>query len=129
MAHCIYHYKGTSTDNLIISCTVWGLKLSITKVLLQCENLGLMAGIFMVQGCDRLLECMWLLVAYFEYITCMLNILQEITADQLSRNYMQSLFCSHPQISLLPAILTADGVLARTGLDFTSLFIISSYVT
>ena len=96
---------------ITLSCAVWGPKLSRAKVLFQCDNLGLVAAISKGSSRDRdvmhLLRCIWFLVAYFdidlhaEHIAGVSN----ITANQLSRNYMQSFFSSHSQVSLLPTPL------------------------
>ena len=113
---------------IALSCAVWGPKLSRTRVLFQCDNLGLVAAISKGSSRDRgvmrLLRCMWFLVAYFdidlhaEHIAGVSN----ITADQLSRNYMQSFFSSHPQVSLLPTPLPPSflQIVSSPELDWTS---------
>ena len=113
---------------ITLSCAVWGTKLSRTKVLFQCDNLGLVVAISKGSSQDKdvmcLLRCMWFLVAYFdidlhaEHIARVSN----ITADQLSRNYMQSYFSSHPQVSLLPTPLPPSflQIVSSSELDWTS---------
>ena len=96
---------------IAFSCAVWGPRLAKSKVLVQCDNLSLVTAISRGSSRDkdvmRLLRCMWFFVAYFdidlhaEHIAGVSN----TTADQLSRNYMQSFFSSHPQVSLLPTPL------------------------
>ena len=96
---------------ITFSCAVWGPKLSKARVLIQCDYLGLVAAISKGSSQDkdvmRLLRCLWFLVANFdralhaEHIAAVDN----TTADQLSRNYMQSFFSSLPQVSLLPTPL------------------------
>ena len=96
---------------ITFSCAVWGPKLTRTRVLIQCDNLGLVAAISKGSSRDkdvmRLLRCMWFLVAYFDIDLHTEHIagVDNTTADQLSRNYMQSFFSSHPQVSLLPTPL------------------------
>ena len=113
---------------IILSCAVWVTKLSRAKVLFQCDNLGLVAAISEGSSQDKdvmcLLRCMWFLVAYFdidlhaEHIAGVSN----ITADQLSRNYMQSFLSSHPQVSLLPTPLPPSFLQIESSpeLDWTS---------
>ena len=52
----------------------------------------------------RLLRCLWFFVAHFDIDLHAVHIsgVANTTADQLSRNYMQYFFSSHPQVSLLP---------------------------
>ena len=96
---------------IAFSCAAWGPKLTRTRVLIQCDNLGLVTAIAKGSSRDkdvmRLLRCMWFLVAYFDIDLHAEHIagVDNITADQLSRNYMQSFFSSHPQVSLLPTPL------------------------
>ena len=81
---------------ITLSCAVWGPKLSRAKVLVQCDNLGLVAAISKGSSWGKdvmcLLRCMWFLVAYFDIDLHAEHIggVSNITADQLSRNYMQS---------------------------------------
>ena len=96
---------------ITLSCVAWGPKLAKHRVLVQCDNLSLVTAISKGSSRDkevmRLLRCLWFFVAYFdidlhvEHIAGAVN----ITADQLSRNQMQSFFSSHPQVSPLPTPL------------------------
>ena len=96
---------------ITFSCAVWGPKLSKTRVLIQCDNLGLVAAISTGSSREKdvmcLLRCLRFLVAYFDIDLHAEHIagVDNTTADQLSRNYMQSFFSSHPQVSLLPTPL------------------------
>ena len=55
---------------VIFSCAVWDPKLTRTRVLIQCDNLGLVVAMSKGSLQDKvmvhLLRCMWLLVAYFD---------------------------------------------------------------
>ena len=115
---------------ITLCCAVWGPKLTRYKVLIHYDNLSLVNAISKGSSKEkdvmRLLRCMWFFTAYFdidlhvEHIAGVYN----TTANQLSRNYMQSFFSSHPQASttnLTPASSSTNSVLTRTGLDITSL--------
>jgi len=113
---------------ITLSCAVWGTKLSRAKVLFQCDNLGLVAAISKGSSRDKdvmhLLRCMWFLVACFDIDVCAEHIagVSNITANQLSRNYMQSFFSFHPQVSLLPTSLSPSflQIVSPPELDWTS---------
>jgi len=113
---------------ITLSCALWGPKLTRTRVLIQCDNLGLVAAISKGSLRDRevmrLLRCMWFLVAYFDIDLHTEHIagVNNTAADQLSRNYMQSFFSSHPQVSLLPAPLPPSflQIVSSPQLDWTS---------
>ena len=113
---------------ITFSCAVWGPKLTRTRVLIQCDNLGLVVAISKGSSRDkvvmRLLRCMWFLVAYFDIDLHTEHIagVNNTTADQLSRNHMQSFFSSHPQVSLLPTPLPPSflQIVSTPDLDWTS---------
>ena len=96
---------------ITLSCAVWGPTVAKCKVLIQCDNLSLVSAITKGYSRDkevmRLLRCMWFFVAYFDLDLHVEHIpgTQNTTADQLSRNYLQSFFSSHPQVSPLPTAL------------------------
>ena len=96
---------------ITLSCVAWGPKLAKHRVLVQCDNLSLVTAISKGSSRDkevmRLLRCLWFFVAYFDIDLHVEHIAGAVntTADQLSRNQMQSFFSSHPQVSLLPTPL------------------------
>ena len=99
----INHGKKIDTNH-----SVWGLRLSKCRVLFQCDNLSLVSaianGYSRDKGVMRLLRCMWFFVACFDldlYVEHIAGV-DNTTADQLSRNQLQSFFSHHPQVSVLP---------------------------
>ena len=113
---------------ILLSCTVWGPKLSQTRVLFQCDNLSLVSAISKGSSKEtyvmHLLRCLWFFVAYFDVDMHVEHIagLDNTTADQLSRNLMQCFFSSHPQARLLPMPLPPSllQIVASPSLDWTS---------
>ena len=96
---------------ILLSCIVWGPILAKHKALFQCDNLSLVAAIHKGSSKDKvvmhMLRCLWFFIAYFDIELNVEHIAGAIncTADQLSRNQMQSFFLLHPQVSPLPVPL------------------------
>ena len=113
---------------IVLSCAVWGRRMVRRVVLFQCDNASVVSAVKKGSSKDplimRLLRCLWFFVAYFdtcltiEHLAGALN----ITADQLSRNNMQSLFVTTPQADQQQTPLPAEllQIMALHGPDWTS---------
>ena len=113
---------------ILLSCIVWGPVLAKHRALFQCDNLSLVAAICKGSSKDKvvmhLLRCLWFFIAYFDIDLSVEHIPGTVncTADQLSRNQMQSFFLLHPQVSPLPVPLPPHllQLVAVQDLDWTS---------
>ena len=113
---------------ILLSCIVWGPVLAKYRALFQCDNLSLVAAICKGSSKDKvvmhLLRCLWFFIAYFDTDLSVEHIPGTVncTADQLSRNQMQSFFLLHPQVSPLPVPLPPHllQLVAVQDLDWTS---------
>ena len=113
---------------ILLSCIVWGPVLAKYRALFQCDNLSLVAAICKGSSEDKvvmhLLRCLWFFIAYFDIDLSVEHIPGTVncTADQLSRNQMQSFFLLHPQVSPLPVPLPPHllQLVAVQDLDWTS---------
>lgn len=96
---------------VVLSCAVWGPLLARQNVLLQCDNLSLVAAIN--KGSAKtpivmhLLRCLWFFCAYFDITLTASHIPGAINtlADQLSRNKMLDFFKTSLEASKLPTPL------------------------
>jgi len=79
---------------ITLSCAAWGPKLTRTRVLIQCNNLGLVATISKGSSWDKevmhLLRCMWFLVAYFDI-------------DLHTEQWITLLWINYPEVTLFPS--------------------------
>ena len=87
---------------VVLLIAVWGPLLYRKHILLQCDNLGLVASINKGTAKPKLvmylLRCLWYFTAYYDVALTASHILGSVNTavDQLSRNYCAS-FTSHTQ--------------------------------
>ena len=113
---------------ILLSCIVWGPVLAKHRTLFQCDNLSLVTAICKNSLKDKvvmhLLKYLRIFIAYFDIELSVEHIPGTVncTADQLSRNQMQSFFLLHPQVSPLPVPLPPHllQLVAVQDLDWTS---------
>ena len=96
---------------IVLSCVVWRQQLSQKTVLLQCDNMGVIAVV--KKGSSKeapvmhLLRCLWFFVAQYNINLCIEHIagISNKAADHMSCFNMKSFFLSNPQAKLLPTTL------------------------
>ena len=109
---------------IVLSCAVWGWRLARRTVLFQCANTGVVAavnkGTSKETSVMHLLRTLWCFAAHFD--VCITVEHNAGTADQLSRDNLQSFFSSNPQANLLPTPVPKAllEIVAVQGPDWTS---------
>ena len=113
---------------IVLSCAVWGRRMKRRVVLCQSDNIAVASAVKKGSSKDtlvmRLLHCLLFFVAYFD--TCLtiehLAGTHNITADQPSRNNMQSFFVTNPQADQQQTPLPAEllQIIALQGPDLIS---------
>ena len=102
------HIMAKEMVPIVLSCVVWRQQLSQKTVLLQCDNMGVVAAV--KKGSSKealvmhLLLCLWFFVAQHNINLCIEHIagISNEAAEHLSRFNMKSFFLSNPQAKLLP---------------------------
>ena len=112
---------------IVLSCAVWGRKLSGSRVLIECDNSSVVAAVNNHYTRDQiamhLLCSLWFFVAYFDIDFKCKHIVgvDNSTADHLSCGNLHSFFHLHPQGTRQPTPLPQPllQILGAGGPDWT----------
>ena len=99
---------------IVISVAIWGTQLSRKRILIQCDNMGVVAAVTKRSSKEplamHLLRCLWFFTAHFDIsltIEHIPGVLNE-AADHLSRNNLIAFRIVSPQARLLPTLVPQE---------------------